>query len=142
MVRPTTVRVEREVNEEFVTDGAIGNLDGHLDHFPFNKGIAWWYERHNRYSTMEAAALLKERTAPISYSELVGSDAVLRRRAMKRLVYRMPGRPLIWFVYLYFVRLGILDGRAGLYYSAMRSGYELMINLKVRELMQKDGSRR
>ncbi|HKK17787.1 MAG TPA: glycosyltransferase family 2 protein, partial [Opitutales bacterium] len=33
------VCVEREVNEEYYTDGEVGTLEGHLEHFPFNKGL-------------------------------------------------------------------------------------------------------
>jgi glycosyltransferase involved in cell wall biosynthesis len=135
LVRPNRVRVEREINEEYVTDGNICLLQEHLDHFPFNKGLAWWFERHNRYSTMEATALLDERAKAIPWRDLF-KDAVLRRRAMKRIMYRLPGRPLISFVYLYIVRLGFLDGLPGFYFSCMRSCYELMIGLKVRELEQ------
>jgi hypothetical protein len=46
----------------------------------------------------------------------------------------MPLRPLLVFCYLYLVRLGFLDGRAGLSFSLMRSMYEFMIDLKVLEL--------
>ena len=45
----------------------------------------------------------------------------------------MPFRPLLVFLYLYVVRLGILDGRAGFYFSRMRAIYEFLIDLKVLE---------
>ncbi len=44
---------------------------------------------------------------------------------LKQIVYRLPMRPAIWFVYLYFIRLGFLDGRAGWAFSRMRASYEL-----------------
>src|SRR2546427_6674739 len=31
------VTVQREINEEFVADGPVALLDGHLEHYPFNK---------------------------------------------------------------------------------------------------------
>jgi hypothetical protein len=128
------VRVEREVNEEYLADGEVVHLQSHLLHYPFNKGIAYWYERHNRYSSMEALAKLGARTAPLALTSLLSADPIKRRRVLKRLAYRLPMRPIIWFFYLYIVRLGFLDGRAGLAFSRMRASYELIIDLKVLEL--------
>ena len=136
LVRIGRVRVEREVNEEYLTDGKIEHLQQHLEHFPFNKGITWWYERHNRYSSMEAVATATERSEPVQWQHLFRSDPIQRRRALKRLSYKLPGRPVVAFLYLYFIRLGIFDGIPGLYYCAMRASYEFMIALKVRELQR------
>jgi len=52
---------------------------------------------------------------------------------LKRMLYRMPLRPMIIFLYLYIVRLGILDGRAGFHFSRMRAAYQMLIDLKVIE---------
>jgi hypothetical protein len=133
LVRVGRVRVEREVNEEFVADGGIRHLAGHLHHYPFNKGIAYWYERHNRYSTMEAQVKVKSEENPVSVRALIGADPIARRRALKQIGYRLPLRPLVMFVYFYIVRLGILDGRAGCYFCLMRAAYEMSIDLKVLE---------
>jgi hypothetical protein len=116
------VRVEREINEEYHTDGEIGHLQEHLTHYPFNKGISYWFERHNRYSTMEVEALVQEVSASFCVSELFSRDPVVRRKALKQLAYRLPGRPFIVFAYLYFARLGFLDGRAGLTYCQYALG--------------------
>jgi len=137
LVRVGYVRVERAVNEEFVPDGAVGRLTAHLHHYPFNKGIAFWYERHNRYSSMEALEKIKSRDERISLSGLFASDPFVRRRTLKQIGYRMPLRPLMMFLYFYVVRLGILDGRAGCYFSLMRAAYELSIDLKVIEAQRR-----
>jgi glycosyltransferase involved in cell wall biosynthesis len=134
LVRVGRVRVERDVNEEYIADGDVVHLQSHLLHYPFNKGIAYWYERHNRYSSMEALAKLAARKEPLALKSLLSADPIERRRGMKSLVYRLPMRPSIWFCYLYIVRLGFLDGRAGLAFSRMRASYELIIDLKVIEL--------
>jgi glycosyltransferase involved in cell wall biosynthesis len=134
LARLGRVRVERAVNEEYIADGHVAHLKGHLLHYPFNKGIAYWYERHNRYSTMEAAAVFDGRAKRPAFAGLFRRDPIERRRALKQLVYRLPMRPAIWFAYLYFVRMGFLDGRAGLAFSRMRASYEMIIDLKVLEL--------
>jgi glycosyltransferase involved in cell wall biosynthesis len=133
LVRLGRVRVEREVNEEYITDGRVAHLKAHLHHYPFNKGVAYWFERHNRYSTMEAMAKLSLRRDRIVLRNVFTGDPIDRRRVLKQLLYHVPLRPLIVFFYLYFVRLGILDGRAGFYFSRMRAAYEMLIDLKVVE---------
>jgi glycosyltransferase involved in cell wall biosynthesis len=133
LVRLGHVRVEREVNEEYIADGGIQHLRAHLHHYPFNNGIAYWFERHNRYSTMEALAKLGVRDEPIEMRALFRGEPIGRRRALKQLLYRLPLRPLIIFLYLYVFRLGILDGLAGFHFSRMRAAYEMLIDLKVIE---------
>ncbi len=129
LVRKGAVQVEREINEEYHTAGEVRCLKEHLIHYPFSNGMAHWFDRHNRYSSMEAEALVQKK----SQGRLWAKDAVVRRRALKQLAYRLPGRPLFVFAYLYFFRLGLLDGLPGLRYSIMRSMYEYMIDLKVAE---------
>jgi len=133
LVRLGRIRVERDVNEEYLADGHIQHLESHLHHFPFHKGVAYWFERHNRYSGMEAMAKLAQQREPLAMRELFSADAIDRRRSMKQVLYRMPLRPLIVFFYLYVIRLGLLDGRAGFYFSRMRAIYEFLIDLKVME---------
>lgn len=133
LVRPGRVHVERAVNEEYVADGRIEHLNSHLHHFPFNKGIAYWFERHNRYSSMEAIAKVSMQTEALASRALFSGDPVARRRALKGLFYRFPARPLIVFLYLYVVRLGMLDGRAGFHFTRMRAIYESLIDVKVLE---------
>lgn len=133
LVRPDRVRVEREINEEFVTDGRIELLQNHLHHYPFNKGFASWIEKHNRYSTMEAELMKQGALERPRWSGMFGSDPADRRQVVKALVYRLPFRPLLMFFALYVVRCGFLDGRAGLTFCLLRSFYEFMINCKVNE---------
>lgn len=134
LFRKGRVKVEREINEEYYTDGKVGMLEGHLIHYPFNKGISYWLERHNRYSSMEAKKLIEERSDAIVWKDFLSSDPMLRRKSFKAFAYRMPFRPLLTFCFLYFVKLGFLDGKAGFHFSLMRSVYEYMISLKTREL--------
>jgi glycosyltransferase involved in cell wall biosynthesis len=133
LARIGRVRVERDVNEEYIADGKVAYLQAHLHHFPFNKGIAHWFEKHNRYSTMEAQTKIRTRGSPVSLKSFFSMDPIDRRRALKHALYRVPLRPSIVFLYLYVVRMGFLDGRAGLAFSRMRASYELLIDLKVAE---------
>lgn len=125
------VRVEREINETYEADGSVGHLDGHITHYPFNNGLDWWFERHNRYSTMEARTLREEqRDHNLAVGDLIARDPARRRAALKGVAYRLPLRPFFVFLYLYVIRLGFLDGRPGYHYATMRAAYETMIDAK------------
>jgi glycosyltransferase involved in cell wall biosynthesis len=138
LVKIGHIDVRRAVNEEYHTDGRIGFLQEHILHYPFNKGLDYWLERHNRYSSMEAASLIQETQGPLHWRALLARDPIVRRKALKQFAYRLPARPLCIFIYLYLIRLGLLDGRAGFYYCLLRANYELMIDLKVLELRRRD----
>jgi hypothetical protein len=60
-------------------------------------------------------------------------DKAVRRRAIKNLSFFPPFRGLVRFIYMYFIRLAILDGSAGFHYAAMISMYEYWIELKLKE---------
>jgi hypothetical protein len=65
---------------------------------------------------------------------------MIRKRAMKSWFVRMPGRPLIKFIYLYFIKLGFLDGMPGLVYCRLQMLYESMISIKRLELEKQNYS--
>jgi glycosyltransferase involved in cell wall biosynthesis len=136
LMRRGRVRVMRDVNEEYLAEGRVGYLQGHLMHFPFRRGVAHWIDRHNAYSTMEAARLVQERREPMRIGDVLSVDPVRRRRGFKQLGYRLPMRPTAVFLYLYLFRFGLLDGRAGYWYCRLRAAYELFIDIKARELIE------
>lgn len=127
--------VEREVNEEYFTDGKTERLKGELEHYPFNKGVTEWFDRHNFYSSAEAQ-LIYEKANKIVWRDLLSVSVSNRRRAQKALVYSLPFRPLLVFLIFYILKFGFLDGRAGLQYCAMKLAYEVMISAKEKELSE------
>jgi len=136
LMRIGKVRFERAFNEESHPDGEVRELESHLLHYPFNKGFAAWIEKHDRYSTMEAEIRLAgENNARAA--DLFSGDPMARRRALKATLYRMPGRPLVVFIALYFFRGGLIEGRAGLTFSLLRAWYEYMIDCKYFELQRR-----
>jgi glycosyltransferase involved in cell wall biosynthesis len=137
LVKIGEVSVKRGINEEYWTEGKKGYLKSHFIHYPFNKGIAFWVERHNRYSSMEAEALMKEGQNGLKLLEFLSCDPTSRRKALKQLAYRLPFRPFLTFLYLYVFRLGFLDGIPGFTYCRLRSMYEYMIDLKMKELRRR-----
>jgi len=139
LLKHRMVSVVREINEEYHCVGEKTYLEGErFLHYPFNNGVNWWFARHNRYSDMEAVCLLEERSQKLDWKVLRGGDPVARRKMLKLLLYRIPGRPLWVFTILYFLKGGFLDGKAGFHYSLLRSIYEYMIDLKVVERKFRD----
>ena len=136
LVRPERAKYTRAINEVLEVDGPIAELLHPLDHYPFSKGIAHWIAKHNTYSTMEAELIVRQQGLqnPSLSAALSHADFHTRRLHQKALFYRMPGRPLIKWCYMMFVRGAILDGAAGIAYATLQSIYEYMIVLKTKEL--------
>jgi glycosyltransferase involved in cell wall biosynthesis len=141
LVRPERSRYTRAINEVIEVDGPIAELSYPLDHYPFSKGIAHWVEKHNLYSTMEARLIHGNQGLqnPSLATALRDPDFHTRRLHQKALFYRLPGRPVIKWFYMMFVRRAILDGVAGLTYATLQSFYEYLIVLKTKEL-RRDGA--
>jgi hypothetical protein len=138
LVRVGHVWVERPINEEYCTSGKTAQFRQHLDHYPFNKGFTEWFAKHDRYSTMEAALKFEQKQVRPRLGALLSRDILQRRKALKALVYTLPGRPLLVFVTLYVLKGGFLEGRAGLTFSLLRAWYEFMIDCKYRELRRRE----
>lgn len=117
---------------ETVPPSDVETLQHDLDHFTFSKGLYAWFEKHNRYSSDEAAHHFGIRKR-LNWSDL-WKHGLERRRFLKQLFFRIPFRPQARFLYLYVFRLGFLDGRVGLQYAQLLSMYERMIDLKMAEL--------
>ena len=71
---------------------------------------------------------------PSLTTALTSKDFHERRLHQKAIFYRLPGRPVIKWLYMMFLRRAILDGSAGLAYATLQSLYEYLIVLKTKEL--------
>jgi glycosyltransferase involved in cell wall biosynthesis len=134
LYRPDRIRFDRQINLTISASGSQHMLSGHLIHYSFSKGISAWIDKHNRYSGFEALESLKSASnVPPGVLQAISLNPVVRRSALKEFSSRMPGRPLLRFVYMYCFRLGVLDGMPGLYYCTLVAFYELMIVIKMIE---------
>ncbi len=142
LVRPERIRFSRLVNPAPQVNGPVGRLKGRLNHYPFSKGIKHWAVRHNAYAALEARQALREQEAGERFSlkkALLSARLSVRRRHQKGLFYKLPARPFLKFLVLYFFRLGFLDAGPGLAYVILQSMYEYWIVLKTRELQKGRG---
>ena len=139
--RPDRVHYEpRRVHEYPTVNGEIGEMRGHLIHYNFSKGLEQWVDRHNRYSTLESLENLRiSHDSKLDVSGIFSiTNPVRRRRALKELSMQLPFRPLLRFVYMYFLRLGLLDGIPGFHYCRLLAIYEYLIVLKMKEVRRRE----
>ena len=140
LLRHGSVHYEPRSVHEYpaVAPGRLGQLQGHLLHFSFNKGLGEWVEKHNRYAALEAAEAIRGQYGggPVWHG-LLDSDPVTRRKAQKRLFQRLPFRPVLRFVYTFIWKRSFLDGSAGFHYTLLLAYYEYLISLKVKELRRR-----
>lgn len=133
--QPPKIRFARLANPTPTIDGPHGYLKNHFIHYNFSKGLAEWFERHNRYSTYEAIETMRAlKENPVKFGNLFSSDRNTRRLELKNLSFRLPFRPHLKFLYMYLLGRGFMDGHAGLTYCTLQAIYEYQICLKVREL--------
>jgi glycosyltransferase involved in cell wall biosynthesis len=125
--------VNRGHAETQIVDGLTGDLAADLIDENL-KGIDEWFARQNRYSTKEAEYELSYEREPISIRALWGKDPLIRRALLKRISWRVPLRPLIYFLYSYFLRRGFRDGYDGFVLCTMKSAFQTMIVAKKHEM--------
>lgn len=126
---------ERSVHEYPTVNGSTGELQGHLLHYSFQKGLSDWFAKHNKYAELEAVEAIKDlEKGGITLESLSQlKDPVKRRQLLKRISYRLPMRPVMRFLYMYIFRKGWMDGQLGLTYCTMLAFYEFLIVLKIKE---------
>jgi hypothetical protein len=116
--------------KETEVNGCIEYLRTPYDHYGLSKGIGHWLDRHNRYATLEAAVRLD---TPVNWRGVFSAHGPERNKALKPIVSRVPGWPLMRFFITYIVCLGFLEGRPGFVYAANLAYYEFLIRIKMRE---------
>jgi glycosyltransferase involved in cell wall biosynthesis len=135
LVQGATQSGDNEVHEHIIVQGNTGRLRCEMDHYAF-ASIDVFVEKHNRYSNWEAQLELEEGLENTRAST-PQSGHVRFRRILKRMVRRLPCRPLLRFVYVYFFQAGFLDGREGYIFARLHAFYEFLAVAKAAELRKK-----
>lgn len=134
--RGTARYEDRAVHEHMIVDGPTGKLKGHMEHDD-RRGLETYMAKHNRYSTLEAEAILAGGGSGDGLRANLFGNQLERRRWMKERIYRHLPAKWVWrFLYMYILRLGVLDGLTGLRFCLFMSAYELLIGLKIVELQK------
>ncbi|MDW8002921.1 MAG: glycosyltransferase family 2 protein [Deltaproteobacteria bacterium] len=107
------------------------------------KTLHWWIDKHNSYATREAIDILNLKYAFFTSDDIqpnfFGSQPE-RKRWLKEKYARLPLfiRPLFYFVYRYFLKLGFLDGIEGLIWHFLQGfWYRFLVDAKIYEIEKK-----
>lgn len=121
--------LDMEIHEHPLVSGSIGEIAAPIDHRDF-RGLAKFLDRHREYAMWEASRklLLNVQTEPWTH---LTSRQKFKYRHIESWWYSC-----FYFVYTYFVKLGLLDGAAGFHYAFYKAWYFLSIRLLVGELKQ------
>ena len=137
LFRPEKMHYERLVNPVSVANGMTSKLEGFINHYPFSKGISFWIQRHLKYAELEAKNRLIDIQKGNKFSILkafTSKSFSIRRYHQKGLFYKLPGRPIIKWLYIVLGRLAFLDGKTGITYASLQAIYEYFIILKTKEI--------
>ncbi len=130
-----TSMADIEIHEHVVVDGPTAELRNALVHHNVDS-LSRYILKHNEYSNWEARVLLQpegDSNSEEVRADLFGTQAQ-RRRWLKRNLYRLPGSPVLLFLYRYVLRLGFLDGVPGLIYCTFQAVQMFHTKAKIFEL--------
>lgn len=137
------LRILRRGRADFIDSGhgqKEGRVEGELGyirepylHYALSKGWEAWWAKHNQYADEEAADRLSRKALLV---ELFSKDSSRRNRALKPILSRIPGWPIMRFLHMYVLKGGFLEGREGFAYCASVGWYEELIRRKMREQRQ------
>jgi len=122
---------DRKVHEHMVCSGAVAYLQHSMLHVR-RETMSQYIAKHIRYADLESDEWERCRRGDGGGAKPhhLFRSALGHRQWLRRSIWpRLPWRPLWRFAYMYVVRLGFLDGRAGWSLAWLMAGYEYMIGL-------------
>jgi glycosyltransferase involved in cell wall biosynthesis len=134
----------RLYDQHFVVNGKIGKLSAdYID--VLSSGINSWIERHTRWAELEARQSLIDKEKNFQVASRFFGNPIERRRWLRTEVYdRVPlfVRPFLYWVYRYFFRFGLLDGREGFVFHFLQGFcFRLLVDVKIDELRRNHAHR-
>ncbi|MDX2116491.1 MAG: glycosyltransferase family 2 protein [Planctomycetota bacterium] len=125
---------QRDVHEHMRVDGPTARLKHYMLHED-RRGLEHFIAKHNRYSTLESRELLRDQNRPKGeLAEQLERGIAIRRWLKRNVLPKLPLSGLWRFLYMYILRLGFLDGAAGLRFCLLLATYDFFISLKLTEL--------
>jgi len=120
-----------EIHEHVIADGPTRRLSQPVRHENWNS-LDRYITKHNEYSNWEAHVFVHGTTG--SHQPSLFGNQAQRRRWLKRNLIMLPGSPLWRFLYVYFFRLGFLDGYPGFVYAMFKFVQTFHVKAKIGEL--------
>lgn len=130
----------RWMDEHIKVDGPTTEFTGELIDDNLNS-LTWWTDKHNKYACREAVDLLNLEYGFMPHDSVAAlrgaSQAGFKRWLKERVYTRLPGglRAFVYFLYRYVLRLGFLDGQAGMAFHFLQGfWYRYLVDAKVAEV--------
>ena len=98
-------------------------------HFPT---IDSFIEKHNRYSNWEAVI----ESSSTDDASALQHDAVKGKRRLSKIFRKLPFRPTLRFLYVYFWQKGLLDGWEGYVFAKLHAQYEFLSQAKAKAILR------
>jgi glycosyltransferase involved in cell wall biosynthesis len=122
---------DMEVHEHVIVNGNVGELKSPVLHRNFNN-ISRFIIKHDEYSNYESK--IHTQGLQTDIKERFWGRTEERRRYIKKRLIRNPIAPLVYFLYLYVVKGGFLEGYPGFYYILYQCIYLYFVNSKIYEI--------
>ena len=127
---------DRLYDQHFYVDGPTDRLP-HPMIDDVRMPLTEWTARHNRWADAEAEELSAGMSGPgVIEPRLTGGTPVQQKRALRAGYNRVPRflRAFLLFFYRYVLRLGFLDGRAGLIFFVLQTfWFRFLVDAKLYE---------
>jgi glycosyltransferase involved in cell wall biosynthesis len=127
---------DMEVHEHVIVDGRTTRLKNPLLHYNV-ESLSRYILKHNEYSNWDARVWLEGETNSTDLPPSMFGSQAQRRRWLRRMFFGLPGSPLLFFIYKYVLRLGLLDGLPGLIYCGFQGVQFFHIKSKIYELRER-----
>jgi len=129
---------DMEIHEHVIVDGATTDLKEPLIHHNV-ESLSRYIEKHDEYSNWESRVLVQGDAAGGEMKPALFGTQAQRRRWLKMRFYRLPGSPVVLFLYRYLFRFGFLDGVPGLVYCGFQGVQMFHTKAKIYELRRNAG---
>lgn len=123
---------DMEVHEHVVVEGSSAQLKSPLEHHNV-ESLSRYIQKHDEYSNWEARVWVEGEENGQLAASFFGTQAQ-RRRWLKTKFMRLPGAPLLFFLFKYVFGLGFLDGVPGLIYCGFQAVQVFHVKAKIFEL--------
>ena len=122
---------DMEVHEHVIVKGNVGELKSPVLHRNFNS-ISRFIIKHDEYSNYES--MIHTQGLQTDIKARFWGKTEERRRYIKKQLIRNPLAPLAYFLYIYVLKGGFIEGYPGFYYVLYQCIYLYFVNSKIYEI--------
>ncbi len=124
-------QLDMEIHEHPIIDGKIGQIYASVDHQDM-QGISRFVGKHREYALWEARRFAELENSPEIWQQFTQRQR-FKYRNLDKFWY-----PWFYFIFSYFVKLGLLDGSVGFHYAFFKTWYFQTIRLLIADQRSKE----